>query len=185
VKREIWTKVHQNKAVVNTAKEIFALSKQLNEVITILFVSTQENEERRNILQTCWEEMKKPIARTQKLHYVKPHSPSQLKTAKNSPFTLNNYVPENFYNIHNVYDETNRKNSKSDDMECKQKPAIGNFVTIEVYSANSKVPNKLYVAQICSIDEKNAKVLFLRKCDKTNKTFPFPEKEDRSWILFL
>ena len=44
VKQWVWMKILQSKAVVNIAKEFFVLSKHLNDNITILFVSAQENE---------------------------------------------------------------------------------------------------------------------------------------------
>ena len=59
--------------------------------------------------------MTKPIIGTQKLHFVKSHS-YELKTFQISPFTLNNYVPKKFYNIHDVY-ETNKKIVESDDVK--------------------------------------------------------------------
>lgn len=179
VKRAVWMKVIQNKAVISTAKEFFELSKILNDTITVLFTSSGENEEKRKILKTRWEKMIKPIAATQKLHYAKPHL-FQLKIAQNSPFTISNDDGIS-YHIHNVYD-MKEINPKSDDIEHIQRPTVGGFVTIEIPSRNLKIPNRLYVAQICSIDKENAEVLFLRKSEKTNKTFSFPEKEDRSWV---
>lgn len=172
-------KVLLNRAVVNTAKEFFELSKKINNKIIILFVSAKENEERRKILKTQSKIMK-PITGTQKLHYVKPDSLFQLKTAQNSPFTLNDEA-EKSYHTHNVYE--NEIKAKS--TEHILKPAVGSFITVDINSTNPKILNRLYVAQICSIDQDNAVVLFLRKCGKTNKTFHFPEKEDRSWVNFL
>lgn len=156
--------------------------KTLNNNIIVLFLSLEENEEQRKRLQTRWGEMHKRIMAMQNSVMQNLIIYCNLKHLK---IRLSHLQIMMRFIIFMMYMIQITQFINQMTQEHIQTPTTRRFVTVELFNKNPKIPSRLYVTQICSIDEKNAEVLFLVKTDKTNIIFSFSKKEDRSWVNFF
>ena len=155
VKRSVWMAVLRGSAVINNAEEFFNVAKNKAQKIVILYLEHSKIEKQREMLNTHWNKMSRPISGTHALHYVNPVAENgTLRIYKNSVFITPSTEAEDVCDSQQCRDDDcTVYSSKSSSIPSASESVapvseivkIGSYIVVDYLSGKKK---QSYVGQV-------------------------------------